>query len=166
MEFDTKVKMVSRGNADVSSMKDIDGFCGELWEVFKASSKNVAEAGGGQFWLDYSNMLSTRYLICDVTDVSPDDLPENEKRNYRIRICSAKKLGYIADLVLALLAIGFMWCLSKVVVPEPDSLYVILMVAVAALAGLICAYISRPFGISEAAALKAKIQVGIGYDNK
>ncbi|MBQ9184935.1 MAG: hypothetical protein IJ151_03560 [Bacteroidales bacterium] len=166
MEFDTKVKQVFRLNADVSSKKDLDGVCGELWDVFKSSSKEVGEAGGGQFWLDYSNMFCTRYLICDIVDVSPDDQPEGEKRNYRVKIFSAKKLGYIADVVLALLAVGFMWCLSKVVVPEPDSLYVILMVAAAALAGLICAYISRPFGVRESAVLKDKIQSGIGFDKK
>ena len=158
MEFDTKVKQVLRCSADASSNKDLDGFCQDMWDVFKASSKEVGESGNGQFWLDYSTMLCTRYLICDVNDVTPEDNMEGEKRNYRIRICSAKKLGYIADVVVALLAIAFMWCLSKVVVPEPESLYVILMVAVAAAAGLICAYISRPFGIREAAALKAKIE--------
>lgn len=158
MEFDTKVKQVLRCSADTSSNKDMDGFCQDMWGVFKASSKGVGEAGGGQFWLDYSSTLCTRYLICDITDVTPEDQPGEEKRNYRIRICSAKKLGYVADVVVALLAIAFMWCLSKVVVPEPESLYVILMVVVAAAAGLICAYFSRPFGMREALALKSKIE--------
>lgn len=158
MEFDTKVKQVLRCNADVSSPKDMDSFCAGLWELFKASSKNVGEAGGGQFWLDYSTMLSTRYLICDVNDVSPEDLADGELHNYRIRICSAKKLGLIADVILALLAVGFMWCLSKVVVPEPESIYIIIMVVIAAAAGLICATISRPFGAMEADALCKKLK--------
>ena len=159
MEFDTKVKQVVRCSADASSPKGLDGFCEDLWTVFKASSKEVGEAGGGQFWLDCSSAFCTRYLICDVFDVSPtDDVSEADLHNYRVRISSAKKLSYAADVVLAILAIGFMWCLSKVVVPQPESIYIIIMVAIGAVAGLICAYISKPFGAVEAAALCKKIE--------
>ncbi|MBQ2091382.1 MAG: hypothetical protein II466_07275 [Bacteroidales bacterium] len=157
MEFDTKVRQAYRCETSATSSKDLDGFCEGLWDVFTAASKNVAEAGGGQFWLDYSNKLSARYLVCDVTDVTPDGAAEGADKQYRIKISSAKKAGYVADVILAILAIGFMWCVSKIVVPDPEPLYIGAIVAISGIGGLMLALLTRPFGKSEAEALKIRI---------
>lgn len=163
MEFDTNVRLVQRDKVDVVSVEDLDGVCADLWKIFADLSREVAHAGGGSFWLDYSNMLCTRYMVCNVRDISADaaspdsTMSEPDIREYSVEILSARKFGYFADVAFGLLAVGFMWCLSKIVVPEPASLHVALTVVIAGIAGLLLAYVSRPFGSSEADKLKEGI---------
>lgn len=151
MEFDTKIKLKERCTFSVPSDKTLEEFCEGLWPIFRSSAKEVGQDSGNRFWLDYSSGLVTRHLVCEVSE---DDTPGH----YKIKICSGRKAGYFADAILALLAMAFMWGLSKVVVPEPQAFHIGVMVASAAVAGLVFSTLSRPFGAVESIVLKNKIE--------
>lgn len=153
-EFDTKVSLKFREELFVSSDKDLDSFCESLWPVLDSSAREVGQDVGGCFWLDCSNRLTTRYLVVDVTDPEPEKTPHE----YRVKISSATKPGYLADVLIGIIALIFMWGLSKFVSPAANTLYIILMAVSLAVGGLLAYLITRPFGKEESASLKLKIE--------
>lgn len=67
MEFDTNIILQDCGSVEIESSKDYEALLGDVWDVLSSVSKNVGEGTGGEFWVDFSDTLKTKYIVCKVS---------------------------------------------------------------------------------------------------
>ena len=159
MEFDNHITLKETGRTVWVSGLAPDAAHRHLWDIFSASSSHVGDAGRGEFWLDYSDLLRTRHLVVELT--VPEKGPESADggaTKYGLRFRAGSKLNYLGDVaVMALVLLAF-WCLSRLLVPHPPLAAVAgLVLSAVAAAGLVL-HAGRNFGRKETDELIEKIR--------
>lgn len=183
MEFDTNISLRDCGSVEIVSSKEYDALLSNVWDVLASISKNVGEGTGGEFWVDFSGTLKTKYIVCNVSpveenesvsraslpggSVSPSISPDNAPaplhdaqfpKKYVISLRCGKKSGRLGDAFMMVFALGVFWFFSKVVVPNALlSNYVALGTCLALLVATFI-HIQLPFGSKESAALLARLK--------
>ena len=188
MEFDTNISLRPCGSVEIESSKDCEALLSEVWDVLSSVSKNVGEGTGGEFWVDFSDAVKTRYIVCNVTEVPPSDgeagtpgdgavpsgnavpLPGGgtassegvatspSSRKYRISLRCGRKSGRLGDAFMMVFALGVFWFFSKVVVPDPLPSNFVALGTCLVLLGATFLHIQAPFGAKESAALLSRLK--------
>ncbi len=110
MEFDSGIKLRDIRTVYVSSGMDFDPFMRALWKVLGDESREMADTGGGEVWLDFSDFLRTRHLV---VNVSPAE------GGYDIRFRSGSRPSLLSDVIMMAFGLIFFWLSGKVFVPHP-----------------------------------------------
>ncbi len=138
MEFDSGIRLRDVRTVHISSDRDFDSFMRALWDVSGEESREVADTGGGEIWLDYSDFLRTRHMVVNVSA---------SEGGYELRFRSGSKPSLFSDVVIMALCLLAFRLLGKVFVPHPP---------LAAAAGLV---------LSLAAVILALFRVGRRFGN-
>ena len=156
MEFDTNVNLKKLEDFSVTSCKTEEDFLHEIWRICEKRGSNIGYAGNGEFWIDYSSALKTKYISCKVTEIN---LTEDQKNHqYNIVLKGGAKAGRINDIIIILLALFAFWCLSKLFVPNSETIHTIGFIAsIAIITGMII-FSGKAFGRDEAANLMYEIE--------
>ena len=188
MEFDTNISLRPCGSVEIESSKDCEALLSEVWDVLSSVSKNVGEGTGGEFWVDFSDAVKTKYIVCNVTEVLPSDgetgspgdgevpsgnavpLPGGGSassegtaaplpvRRYSISLRCGRKSGRLGDAFMMVFALGVFWFFSKVVVPDPLPSNFVALGTCLVLLGATFLHIRTPFGSKESAALLSRLK--------
>ena len=154
MEFDTNIKLRPFSEITVESPLEPEAFCAAVWDAFSAHAKHIGQMGGSQFWLDYSNSLKVKYIVCDITEASA----AGGVHTYKIKFSEARKPAYLSDAVLALSALAVLWGISKSVTPNPESIHIMAIGIGLAVAGAVISIIAKPFGKAFVPGLKDAVE--------
>lgn len=144
MEFDTTIGLKEISRETITSDKDFDSFVRSIWDAASSEAHHVAEAGNGELWLDYSDLLRTKYLVVNV---------EESENGYSVRFRGGSKPGLAADVVIMLCILGLFWMAGKVLVPSPKIICILASVLFLAVAGSLYFYCGKAFGKKESAML-------------
>lgn len=156
MEFETDIKIQKKiAEMEIRTSLPLEPFCQKVWDTFLPLCKNIGQMGGTQLWLDFSDTLRVSYVICDIKEMPNRG---GEGCVYNIEFRTARKIGYIADGLMALLGLAALWGLTKVLNPAPEPLHYAALAGGAALAGIVYAVCRRPAGETKITALKAALQ--------
>lgn len=152
MEFETDIKIQDKlTEMEIRSSLPLEPFCQKVWDTLQPLCKNIGQMGGTQFWLDFSDALRVSYVICDITEMPNRG---GEGCVYKIEFRMARKIGYIADGIMAVLALSALWGLTKVLNPAPEPLHYAALAGGAVLAGILFLICRRPAGEKQIPALK------------
>ena len=164
MEFDNRIHLKETGSLRLEAGMPPAALHKRLWEIFSASATHVGDAGAGEFWLDYSDMLRTRHLVVNLP------MPEEEAdgaggqevaaapADCIIRFRGGSKLSPVGDVAVMALALLAFWCLSHLLVPRPPVIAVAGFVLCAAAAVGLVLWAGRNFGRKETDELIEKIR--------
>lgn len=147
MEFDTKIGLHKVLTFTVVSSMGKEDFLKSVHDVLISEAKEVGDDADGAFWMDYSNTLATRHLLCDVT--LPDGESENGQTAYNITFSAGKRFSYLLDVVIGFLALAIVWGFSKVMVPEPQTFPYVVIFASCGVLGLLLSSFGKAFGVKE-----------------
>lgn len=156
MEFDTNVKFRKLEEFAVTSDKSEEDFLNEIWTICSKRSSETAALGGGEFWMDYSSTMKTKYISCQVSEIPQNEGQENHL--YNIVIKGGAKASRSGDFVMVFLALSAFWCLSKMLVPDTPILYYIGLIAAVALIIGLAIFSGKAFGREEAGNIMYEIQ--------
>lgn len=145
MEFDTDIKIRPFASGKVESGLELEPFCQKVWDVLKDRAKNIGQMSGTQFWLDFSEGLSTRYIICNI---------EPADGGYLVTFSYARKPGYIGDAVLAFAALGTLWGLVKVLDATAGPVHWAALGLGLVIAAALALVLSKPFWKTRIPALQ------------
>ena len=150
MEFDTSVKLKSKGSYHSSSTMEMEPFCLKIWNLLSPTVKHAADSGAGEFWLDYSDFMRTKHIVVNI---------EKEESGYDIKFRAGTRPGRFADILLIVFILLLFWTLGKVLVPSPDPLVIAgLCCAVVGLVVVLLLIYGRTFGEKETAQLLDKLR--------
>ena len=93
MDFDTSVVLSEDAVLNVVSPLASFDFSAKVLSALPEGVK-AADLGCGRILVDYSTMLQTRYVLCDIYE---EDGGEDGTFRYRIVVKSGKKSGRICD---------------------------------------------------------------------
>ena len=164
MEFDNRIPLKETGRISLVSDLSPEALHKRLWEICSASAAHVGDAGAGEFWLDYSDLLRTRHIVVNVPMPETDGEAEGsreaagEPREYPVRFRAGSKLNYVGDVVVMALVLLAFWCLSKLLVPQPPLAAAAGFVAAAAAAAGLAWWAGRNFGRRQTDELIEKIR--------
>lgn len=168
MEFDNRINLKETGRCDLVSDLSPEALHKRLWDLFSASAAHVGDAGAGEFWLDYPDLLRTRHLVVNLSfpgsEESSDDAgtaEEGASRNpghYSVRFRGGSKLNYLGDVLVMALALLAFWCLSKLLVPQPPVLAIAGFVLCTTSAIGLFFWAGRKFGEKETDELIEKLR--------
>lgn len=149
MEFDTSIKLREIRTDIVKSDKDLDSFTKEVWNICKDKSRAVADTGGGEIWMDYSDFLRTRHLV---VDSSPCE------GGFSVKFRGGSKPSLVGDVLIMGLLLLMFWLLGKVFVPDPPvgAVVGICLSAVAVFSLLL--YCGKHFGAKAAGEILKEMQ--------
>ena len=178
--MDTSVSMTVGAEMNVVSHLEPDDFAHRVLELMPSDVKS-ADLGCGRILTDWSILLQTRYVLCDIyedgveevghpTDVASESsdstgIPSNNRDSsltpkeaklwkYRIEIKSGKKTSRIGDAVYCFLFIVIFWFLSRWTTQGFNPLFLIISgLAVLAALYLIWNSTRSKFGPKESAAI-------------
>lgn len=155
MEFDKTVKFNILENFTIASNKNEDDFLNIIWEICHKRASGVGDAGGGEFWLDYSTPFKTRYIICKVSEIEDGG---QDNHVYDIVLKGGAKAGRIGDIIMLIAALTGFWCLSRLLVPQPPIIFAVgFAMSVIVFLGMLI-FSGKAFGRDEAANIKYEIQ--------
>ena len=150
MEFDTHIPLLKRFEERVRSSAPFEQVHKGAWEILGKESSNLADAGGGEIWADFSTRLLSRYIVCTL-------VRDEENGEYIVRLRAGRRPSYVGDILICVLFILGLWSLSKLLVPSPPMFYTILMLVCMCAAGWLMAYLGKAFGVVECGSLGRKI---------
>lgn len=169
MEFDNRIHLKDTGRSDLAAALSPEALHKRLWEIFSTSAAHVGDAGAGEFWLDYSDLLRTRHLVVNLSFPNggdngepAEDAPVGTKRTpvrYSLRFRGGSKLSPVGDVIVMLLALLAFWCLSHLLVPRPPMAAVVGFVLCTAAAAGLFLWAGRNFGGKETDELIEKIKL-------
>ena len=142
MEFETSINYKPISSFELKSQLKYDEFCEAVWNKLSEEGRQMGNAGGGEFLLDYSSFLRTEYLRCrvlqiddrqgdtlisprygkggDNTDILADspaaDTPRHNNGkalSYVIELATGSKQSRSADVIFMLLALAAVWSVGK-----------------------------------------------------
>lgn len=171
MEFDNRIHLKETGSLRLEAGMAPASLHQRLWDIFSASAAHVGDAGAGEFWLDFSDLLRTRHLVVDFPMPEEDaagaeaqeaagaDSPAaSMPQDCVIRFRGGSKLSPVGDVVVMALALLAFWCLSHLLVPRPPVAAVAGFVLCAAAAVGLVLWAGRNFGRKETDELIEKIR--------
>ena len=176
MEFDNRIHLKETGSLRLEAGMPPAALHKRLWEIFSASATHVGDAGAGEFWLDYSDLLRTRHLVVNLPmpEEEAEDAAGQEDAGKQedaagqedaaapadciIRFRGGSKLSPVGDVAVMALALLAFWCLSHLLVPRPPVIAVAGFVLCAAAAVGLVLWAGRNFGRKETDELIEKIR--------
>ena len=134
MDFDTSVVLSEDAVLNVVSPLASFDFSAKVLSALPEGVK-AADLGCGRILVDYSTMLQTRYVLCDIYE---EDGGEDGTFRYRIVVKSGKKSSRICDALIGLLFILCFWTAGK--------------------------WFTDGFQRVHMSSLRKKLKAGLGYD--
>jgi len=140
MEFDNTMNLRPVTEVFAASHETLDEFCEKLFDILSSDGHVVGNAGGGEFWVDYSDTFTTRHLVVNVTEADG---------GFNVRFRSGKRFGHVGDVaVMAMVLLAF-YCVGRMFVPGPSFLNISgLCISAVIISMLLTAY-GRKFGTLE-----------------
>jgi len=140
MEFDNTMKLRPVTEVFAASRETLDEFCERLFGLLSSDGHTVGNAGGGEFWVDYSDTFTAKHLVVNVTEADG---------GFNVRFRAGKKFSYIGDVAVMAMVLLTFYCAGRMFIPGPSFLNISgLAVAVVIIAYLCTAY-GRKFGTVE-----------------
>lgn len=164
MELDTSVRLSLDRELEIISELGADAFAAKVLSYMPEDVKS-GDLGCGRILADYSIMMQTRYVLCDIyeegkVDAGEDGLPSTGKTmyKYRIEIKSGKRSSRAGDAVYCVLFLLIFWFLRTWSSQGFNPLFLVL----SGLCVLVAAYLfwsgSRDkFGPSQSALIAASL---------
>lgn len=140
MEFDNNIKFKDIRTVFVKSGSDIGTFLPKVWEIAAAKSRHVGQAGETEIWMDYSDLLRSRHLSCTIAPA---------EGGYELRFRGGSRPGLFGDVLIMALVLFAFWMLSKLLVPSPPVVCIVLMILALAAAAATALYCGKTFGKEE-----------------
>lgn len=137
MELDSSVNLSLDREVKAVSPLAPEKFAAQLLSLMPEDVKS-GDLGCGRIIVDYSIMMQTRYVLCDIYEDGKETSAEGKTSyKYRIEIKSGKKTSRTGDAVYCLLFLILFWFLGKWFTVGFNPLFV----AIAALAAIAAAYL-------------------------
>lgn len=153
MEFDTKIPLRKKQDFTITSPSGFEEVHRRIYDIISRDARQLGDGAEGQIWADYSNTFQTRHVVCDIV---PD--PDGQEDLYLVKLSAGRRPSYLGDAAIAILAVGGLWGLSKMLVPSPPVFFAVLTVVCFALAGFLVSKFGKPFGEEQCRALCGKIR--------
>ncbi len=113
MELDSSVVLTVKREVDVVSALSPDDFAAKVLSVMPSEAKSE-NLGVGRILNDYSTMMLTRYVLCDIFEDGKETLPDGHVLNkYHIEVKSGKKSSRMADAVYCVMFLLCFWFLGN-----------------------------------------------------
>ena len=159
MEMDSSVRLSVRKEIDVVSALGADDFAAKVLSVMPSDAKS-ANLGVGRILNDYSIMMVTRYVLCDIFEDGKETLPDGSVLNkYHIEVKSGKKSSRIADAVYCIMFLLCFWFLGNYFKYGFNVLFLVLSVLlIIAAAYLMLSTSRRDFGAKESEQIAAALE--------
>ncbi len=161
MDFDTSVELSSKEYAVLNVVSPLASFDFSA-KVLSALPEGVkaADIGCGMILVDYSTMLQTRYVMCDIYE---EDGGEDGTFRYRIVVKSGKKSSRICDALLGLLFILCFWTEGEWFTDGFQVLPAVLSaLALTGIVGLLVLMKVSRFGKAQAEAVSSALKGALG----
>lgn len=161
MDFDTSVELSSKEYAVLNVVSPLASFDFSA-KVLSALPEGVkaADIGCGMILVDYSTMLQTRYVMCDIYE---EDGGEEGTFRYRIVVKYGKKSSRICDALLGLLFILCFWTEGEWFTDGFQVLPAVLSaLALTGIVGLLVLMKVSRFGKAQAEAVSSALKGALG----
>ena len=118
MELDTSVSLSLDRELEITSELGADAFAAKVLSCMPEDVKS-GDLGCGRILADYSIMMQTRYVLCDIYEVGTETVAYEEGLSpegrtmykYRIEVKSGKRSSRIGDAVYCVLFLLIFWFL-------------------------------------------------------
>jgi hypothetical protein len=161
MDFDTSVVLSENAVLNVVSPLASFDFSAKVLSALPEGVK-AADLGCGRILVDYSTMLQTRYVLCDIYE---EDGGEDGTFRYRIVVKSGKKSSRICDALIGLLFILCFWTAGKWFTDGFQVLPVVLSALTGIVGLLVLMKVSR-FGKAQAEAVSSALKCALGCSSE
>lgn len=159
MDFDTSVVLSENEVLNVVSPLASFDFSAKVLSALPEGVK-AADLGCGRILVDYSTMLQTRYVLCDIYE-------EDGTFRYRIVVKSGKKSSRICDALIGLLFILCFWTAGKWFTDGFQVLPAVLSaLALTGIVGLLVLMKVSRFGKAQAEAVSSALKDALGCDSE
>ena len=114
MELDSSVSLSVDRELDVRSALEPEKFAAKVLSCMPDDVRS-GDLGCGRILADYSIMMQTRYVLCDIYEngTETSEGGSSQVYRYRIEIKSGKRTSRIGDAVYGFLFIIIFWFLSR-----------------------------------------------------
>lgn len=158
MDFDTSVVLSENAVLNVVSPLASFDFSAKVLSALPEGVK-AADLGCGRILVDYSTMLQTRYVLCDIYE---EDGGEDGTFRYRIVVKSGKKSSRICDALIGLLFILCFWTAGKWFTDGFQVLPAVLSaLALTGIVGLLVLMKVSRFGKAQAEAVSSALKAAL-----
>lgn len=157
--MDSSVRLSVKKEIDIVSGLNADDFAAKVLSVMPSDARS-ANLGVGRILNDYSIMMVTRYVLCDIYEDGKETLPDGSVLNkYHIEVKAGKKSSRIADAVYCIMFLLCFWFLGNYFKYGFNMLFLILSgLLILAAAYLMLSTSRREFGSRESEQIASALE--------
>jgi len=123
--YDTSVRLRTMHELYASSELPPDDFEKSVFEAMSAG-RSIRDLGCGRVLADWSGLMRTKYVLCDIYEADPPAGDKAAPYRYRMEIKVGDKTGIVGDAVYCVLFLSCFWFLWSFFAKGFSPLFLIL----------------------------------------